>query len=47
MKPTAAPAYFPYRNHRNMKQVMRDEAYDRFMRLPMKERTGRTIADYM
>ena len=25
-RPTASPAYFPYREHRNMAQVMADEA---------------------
>lgn len=45
-KPTAAPAHFPY-HHRNMAQVMRDEARKAFLSLPVKLRRGRTIEDYM
>jgi hypothetical protein len=26
MNPTASPRYFPYREHRNMAEVMREEA---------------------
>jgi hypothetical protein len=42
MKPTVAPARFPYVAHRNMAQVMADEARDEFYRLPIKLRAGRS-----
>lgn len=45
-RPTAAPAHFPY-HHRNMAQVMRDEARKAFLSLPVELRRGRTIEDYM
>lgn len=45
-KPSAAPAHFPYRHHRNMAQVMRDEALKDFLRLPLDFRRGRTVKDY-
>lgn len=46
MKPTAAPAYFPYTHHRTMNQVIADEQQAEFYRLPPELRRGRTLAQF-
>ncbi len=45
-KPKAAPARFPY-DHANLKTVWRREALDKFRRLPLEYRTGRTLEQFM
>ena len=46
MKPTAAPAHFPYISHGTMAEVMADEALDDFRRLPFEQRKGRTLQTF-
>jgi hypothetical protein len=45
-KPKAAPAYFPY-DHLSLDVVWRREALEKFLRLPLDHRRGRTVEQFM